>query len=242
MPPDIKMSVVIPAFEEAGNIGALLAEVLAAVPADLLGEVIVVDDRSSDGTADEVRAAMAADCRVRLLCHARNAGQSAAVRSGVLAARFPVIGTLDGDGQNDPADLAGLAARFDPVGPQLVGGVRAARADSASKRLASRAANRIRRWYLGDDCPDTGCGIKVFDRETYLNLPFFHGQHRYLPALFQAQGKTAAYAPVNDRVRAHGLSKYTNWRRALDGWSDLRGVAWLIRRSRNTPVEEVRRG
>ena len=120
--------------------------------------------------------------------------------------------------------------------------MRAARADSASKRLASRAANRIRRWYLGDDCPDTGCGIKVFDRETYLNLPFFHGQHRYLPALFQAQGKTAAYAPVNDRVRAHGLSKYTNWRRALDGWSDLRGVAWLIRRSRNTPVEEVRRG
>jgi dolichol-phosphate mannosyltransferase len=240
-PPDTRMSAVIPAFDEEGNIGALLAEVLAAVPPDLLGEVIVVDDRSADGTAAEVRRAMAADPRIRLLCHAANAGQSAALRSGVLAARFPLIGTLDGDGQNDPADLPRLAALWRVDGPQLVGGVRAARADTASKRLASRAANRIRRFVLADDCPDTGCGIKVFDRETYLLLPFFHGQHRYLPALFQAYGRTAAYAPVNDRARLHGRSHYTNWRRALDGWSDLRGVAWLIRRTRHTAATEAAR-
>lgn len=242
MAPEIRMSVVIPAHDEAGNIGALVDEVLAVVPAALLGEVVVVDDRSADATADEVRAAMARDGRVRLVRHARNAGQSAALRSGVGAARFPLIGTLDGDGQNDPADLPRLAALWTPGGPHLVGGVRAARADTTSKRLASRAANAIRRWYLRDDCPDTGCGIKVFDRETYLQLPFFHGQHRYLPALFQAWGRRAAYLPVNDRARRHGRSKYTNWRRALDGLADLRGVAWLIRRARHgAPREEAAR-
>lgn len=238
MPPETKLSVVVPAFDEAGNIGALIAETLRAVPDDLLGEVIVVDDLSRDGTAAEVAALMPGEPRLRLLRHTTNAGQSAAVQSGVRAARFPLIGTMDGDGQNDPADLPRLAALWDPAGPQLVGGVRAARADTASKRLASRAANLLRKWYLRDDCPDTGCGIKVFDRDTYLLLPFFHGQHRYLPALFLAYGRTTAYVPVNDRTRQHGRSKYTNWKRALDGFSDLRGVAWLMRRARTGTVGE----
>jgi dolichol-phosphate mannosyltransferase len=241
MPPEQKISVVIPAFNEAGNIGALVRETLSAVPPDLLGELIVIDDRSTDGTAADVAALMAGDPRIRLLAHVTNSGQSAAVRSGIRAARFPVIATLDGDGQNDPADIPALAALYDPAGPQLVGGVRAERRDTASKRWASRLANRLRTWYLRDDCPDTGCGIKVFERESYLLLPFFHGQHRYLPALFQAYGRTTAYVPVNDRARQHGRSNYTNWKRALDGFSDLRGVAWLMRRARYSAVVEAAR-
>ncbi|PWE32102.1 glycosyl transferase [Maritimibacter sp. 55A14] len=227
-----QLSVVIPAFNEAGNIGRLVAETYAAVPGDLLGEVVVVDDCSTDGTAAEVAALMERHDSLRLIRHLTNAGQSASVRSGVLAARFPLIGTLDGDGQNDPADLPKLAALHRPEGPQLVGGIRAKRRDTLSKRLASRAANAIRRTVLHDDCPDTGCGTKVFSREVYLRLPFFHGQHRYLPALFRAYGCTTAYAPVNDRARAHGQSNYSNWRRGVMGAYDLVGVSWLIRRTR----------
>lgn len=235
------ISVVIPMHNEAGNITSLVTEIFATIPAPMLGEVIVVDDASTDGSAAEVAALMATNPRLRLVRHGRNAGQSRAVRSGVQAARFPVVATLDGDGQNPPGDIPALVAAFSPDGPQLVGGHRVNRRDTTSKRLASRMANTIRRALLRDDCPDTGCGLKVFPREAHLALPFFHGQHRYLPALMRANGMTAAFLPVGDRAREHGRSKYTNWQRALVGIPDLLGVAWLVRRARPTPVSEEHR-
>jgi dolichol-phosphate mannosyltransferase len=238
----MKISVVIPAYNEEGNIGRLVAETIDSVPAAALGEIIVVDDGSSDATAAEIRAMAARSRKLRLLRHHQNAGQSTALRSGVRAARFDVIATMDGDGQNDPRDipvlLARLAAPGDRSGPALVGGVRANRKDSGSKRLASRAANAIRDFVLRDDCPDTGCGIKVFWRDAFLMLPFFTSVHRYLPALFQTYGWKTAYVPVNDRPRVLGVSKYNNVNRALIGFYDLFGVSWLRRRTRNPDISE----
>jgi dolichol-phosphate mannosyltransferase len=238
----MKISVVIPAYNEEGNIGRLVAETFDSVPAASLGEIIVVDDGSSDATAAEIRAMAAKSRKLRLLRHHQNAGQSTALRSGVRAARFDVIATMDGDGQNDPRDipvlLARLAAPGDRSGPALVGGIRANRKDSGSKRLASRAANAIRDFVLRDDCPDTGCGIKVFWRDAFLMLPFFTSVHRYLPALFQTYGWKTAYVPVNDRPRVLGVSKYNNVNRALIGFYDLFGVSWLRRRTRNPDISE----
>ena len=227
-----QISVVIPCHNESGNIGALVAEVFQTIPADMLGEVIVVDDASTDTSATEVATLLPAHPKLRLLKNATNAGQSASVRNGVKAARFPLIATMDGDGQNPPADIPRLVAVWRPEGPHLVGGHRTARRDTWSKRWASRVANALRRAMLRDDCPDTGCGLKVFERDRHLDLPFFQGQHRYLPALFRAAGCTAAFVPVGDRTRAHGTSNYTNWRRGLQGVPDLLGVAWLVRRAR----------
>jgi dolichol-phosphate mannosyltransferase len=234
------LSVVIPAHNEAGAIGALLREVLATLPAGLLAEVVVVDDASTDATTAEVLRVMATDPRVRLLRHAQRAGQSAAVRTGVRAARSELVATLDGDGQNPPADIAALAAAWSPQGPRLVSGHRVARRDSWSKRLASRLGNAVRAALLRDDCPDSGCGIKVFARDDHLALPFFHGQHRYLPALFRAQGHATLFVPVGHRRRLHGASNYTNLRRALVSIPDLLGVAWLVRRARPVAATEER--
>jgi dolichol-phosphate mannosyltransferase len=233
-----QISVVIPVHNEAGNIAALVDEVFDVIPAGMLGEVIVVDDASTDGSVAEVAALQGARPGLRLIRHETNAGQSAAVRSGVQAARFGLIATMDGDGQNPPGDIPALVAAWRAEGPQLVGGHRTRRRDTWSKRAASRWANVIRRAMLRDNCPDTGCGLKVFERDRHLALPFFHGQHRYLPALFKAQGCTAVYLPVGDRARVHGRSKYTNWKRALQGVPDLIGVAWLIRRARPVTLHE----
>lgn len=232
----MQISVVIPAFNEEGNIGRLVAETFAAVPQGRLGEVIVVDDCSNDGTAAEVAALKPRFPGLRLIRHLTNAGQSASLRTGILAARYAVIAQMDGDGQNDPADIPALLGRLatpgDRSGPALVGGVRTRRKDTGSKRLASRAANWIRDAVLADNCPDTGCGIKVYWREAFLLLPFFTSLHRYLPALFQSYGYATAYAPVNDRPRLAGVSKYNNLGRALIGLYDLFGVTWLRRRTR----------
>jgi dolichol-phosphate mannosyltransferase len=236
------VSIVIPVFNEAGNIGPLITETFARVPGDVLGEVIVVDDASTDASASEVGVLLAAYPGLRLVKHPRNLGKSAAVRTGVRAARHDVIVTIDGDGQNPPAEIARLVAAFSPEGPQLVGGVRRKRNDGFAKAYASRIANTLRRWLLRDDCPDTACGFKVFDRERYLLVPFFHNQNRYLPALFKAQGCQAVFLPVDDRARVHGRSKFTNLGRAIEGVQDLVGVSWLIRRSRPlVPAEEVAR-
>lgn len=232
------ISVVIPAHNEEGNIGRLVREVHASVPPGMLGELIVVDDASRDGTAAEVAALLPDHPRLRLIRHLTNAGQSAAVRTGVAAARHPLIATLDGDGQNPPAEIPRLVAAYRPEGPQLVGGHRTKRRDSLSKRLASRLANAIRRALLRDDCPDTGCGLKVFERDRHLALPFFHGQHRYLPALFRAYGVSGVYLPVDHRHREKGRSNYTNLGRGLQGIPDLLGVAWLIRRARHAATRE----
>ncbi|MCS0501346.1 glycosyltransferase family 2 protein [Ancylobacter mangrovi] len=230
----MRISIVIPALNEAGNIGRLVSETFQTVPADQLGEIIVVDDCSDDGTGAEVKALAATRDGLRYLRHASRAGQSAALRTGILAARFPVIATMDGDGQNDPADIPALLARLAAPGtdgPALVGGIRAKRRATGSRRVASLLANRLRDFLLKDDCPDTGCGIKVFWREAFLRLPFFSGMHRYLPALFISYGREVAYAPVGDRPRLAGQSKYTNLGRALIGIYDLVGVSWLRKRT-----------
>lgn len=237
----MQVSIVIPAFNEEGNIGPLVTETLGAIPDDMLGEVIVADDCSTDTTRDVVLALAKENPKVRLIQHLQNAGQSAALRSGVLAAKFPIIATMDGDGQNVPEDIPEMVAKLNlETGPHLIGGVRAKRRDTLSKRLASKSANAIRRGVLRDDCPDTGCGIKAFSRDIFVNLPFFSGLHRYLPALFAANGYTCAYHNVKDRPRLTGSSKYTNFGRAMIGIYDLIGVGWLIRRSRNPGVKEHR--
>lgn len=229
-----ELAVVIPAFNEAGNIGDLVRETVASVPASVLREIVVVDDASDDTTASEIQALLATIPQLRYVRHARRAGQSASVRSGVRAATAPVIATMDGDGQNDPRDIArllSLLGRAEQPRIALAGGIRVNRRAQSSKRLASKFANWLRDAILNDRCPDTGCGIKVFRREVFLDLPYFSGMHRYLPALVQAYGHEAAYAPVNDRPRRVGVSKYTNLGRGLIGIYDLIGVRWLIRRT-----------
>jgi dolichol-phosphate mannosyltransferase len=228
------LSVVIPAFNEAGNIGALVRETLACVPERALREIIVVDDGSDDGTAPELLALRDSIPKLVYLRHARRAGQSAAVRSGVSAATAPFVATMDGDGQNDPRDIEGLAQLLghpDRSSVALAGGVRVNRRTQSSKRIASKIANWLRDCILDDRCPDTGCGIKVFRRDVFMDLPYFSGMHRYLPALFQAYGYEAIYQAVNDRPRRAGVSKYTNLGRALLGIYDLVGVRWLIKRT-----------
>jgi dolichol-phosphate mannosyltransferase len=233
----MRVSVIIPALNEAGNIGHLVQETYSVVPEDMLGEVIVVDDGSDDTTPDEIRGLIDSGNLpgLRYLRHGQRNGQSAALRTGILAATHHVIATMDGDGQNDPRDIPKLVARIaapGSKGPALVGGVRINRKAEGSKRIASRAANWIRDAVLRDKCPDTGCGIKVYWREAFMRLPFFTSMHRYLPALFITYGYEVAYQPVNDRPRLAGKSKYSNLVRAIVGLYDLFGVTWLRRRTR----------
>jgi dolichol-phosphate mannosyltransferase len=233
----LSFSVVIPVYNEEENVLPLLEEIERAV-AGRPCEVIFVDDASSDGTAAALAPATATG-RARLLRHLKRAGQSAAVRTGVRAACGRWIVTLDGDGQNDPADIPNLlkVAEAEPA-LRLVGGLRAKRRDTWSKRAASRFANGLRQRMLRDDCPDTGCGIKAFERDAYLELPFFGAQHRFLPALFRAYGHRASYVAVGHRPRARGSSKYTNLRRGLIGIVDILGVYWLMRRTVLSPAVE----
>ena len=229
--PDI--SVVVPVHDEEGAAGPLAREIAAAF-AGRNYEMVFVDDASRDGTLAELRALMAELPQLRVLSHGSNAGQSRAVRTGVLAARAPIVVTLDGDGQNPPAEaprLADLLAES-PSTVALVGGVRARRQDSEAKRWASRWANRIRKRLLEDDADDTGCGLKAFRREVFLRLPYFDHIHRYLPALMIREGYENRYLDVDHRHRETGRSKYTNWGRLMASLSDLVGVMWLKSRSR----------
>lgn len=179
-----------------------------------------------------------------MLVHQRRSGQSTAIRTGVKHALSPWIATLDGDGQNDPADIPKLLAARDEGDAQtrLYAGWRVDRKDTASKRWASRWANGIRQRLLRDDTPDTGCGIKLFERAAFLDLPYFDHMHRYLPALMQRAGWKTVSVPVSHRPRGSGQSKYTNLGRALVGIKDLMGVSWLIQRSRITAVSEIGTG
>jgi len=235
-----QLSVVIPAFNEEGNVLDLLAETVAALRGQVAFEVIFVDDGSRDGTLARLRGAMATTPELRVLAHERQAGQSTAIRNGVKAARAPWVATLDGDGQNDPADLPKLLAARDGGPPEvkLYAGWRVNRQDSGSKKWASKWANGIRSRLLRDATPDTGCGTKLFEREAFLDLPYFDHMHRYLPALMQRAGWRTVSVPVNHRPRGAGASKYTNLGRALVGIRDLMGVAWLIARNRRTAVRE----
>ena len=239
----MRLSIVVPAHNEAGNIGRLIDETYSVVPAQLLAEMIIVDDASTDGTSQEVKQRIT-NGRYHGLRYMRcqsRCGQSAALRTGVLAATSTVIATMDGDGQNDPRDIPRLVTLLGPLGEPgaaLVGGNRVERKDSGSKRWASKVANWIRAALLWDNCPDTGCGIKVYWRDAYLKLPFFTSMHRYLPALFLSYGYEVRYLPVAHRSRQVGCSKYSNLSRALVGLYDLIGVSWLRQRTRVPTIAE----
>jgi dolichol-phosphate mannosyltransferase len=232
----LEFSIVVPLHNEAGNVTRLIEEIARALDGRAF-EMVFVDDASSDDTRAVLVELKSRFPMLRVVGHRKNAGQSRAIRSGVLAARAPVIGTLDGDGQNDPADLPDLyraLTRADAPGDlKMVMGRRASRKDTAWKRFGSRFANNIRMRLLNDDCDDSGCGIKAFYRDTYVSLPYFDHMHRYMPALFRAEGYKVEYRDVNHRPRATGTSNYTNFGRLGDALSDLRGVMWLIRRRRN---------
>jgi len=230
--PDI--SIVVPVFNEEGAAPDLAREIAAAFQGRDF-EIIFVNDASRDATRDVLTALKPTIPQLRVLSHRKNAGQSRAVRTGVLAARAPIVVTLDGDGQNDPADAPRLADRL-AAGPAtlgLVGGERAKRQDSSSKRYASKIANGVRRRLLKDEAADTGCGLKVFRREAFLSLPYFDHIHRYLPALMIREGFSVAFEPVNHRHRTTGVSKYNNLGRLWASLSDLSGVIWLQSRARN---------
>lgn len=235
------LSVVIPVFNERDNIAPLIREVVLHLRGQVAFDVVCVDDHSEDDTR-EVLAALKSDVpELRVLAHHRRCGQSAAVRSGVKHALSPWIVTLDGDGQNDPADILRLlkARGNADARTKLFAGWRVDRQDPASKRWASRWANRVRQRLLRDDTPDTGCGIKLFERSAFLDLPYFDHMHRYLPALMQRAGWKTVSVPVSHRPRGAGQSKYTNLGRALVGMRDLLGVSWLIQRSHVAGVSEI---
>lgn len=230
----MQVSVILPALNEEGNIGRLVRETFLALPPHRLREVIVVDDGSTDGTGAEIKALIPEFANLRYIRHANRAGQSAALRTGILAAHGAIIATMDGDGQNDPADIPALLDKLGAPGgkgPALVGGVRLNRKTKGSRRLASRIANSVRQAVFKDNCPDSGCGIKVYWREAYLRLPFFSSMHRFMPALFLTYGHEVDYVPVNDRLRLAGKSKYTNFNRMLVGIYDMIGVSWLLKRT-----------
>jgi dolichol-phosphate mannosyltransferase len=241
MTPAPQLSVVVPVYDEQDNVAPLVAEIVAALRGVLAFEIVYVDDASRDATLQRLRALQVTTPELRVLRHVSNSGQSAAIRNGAKAAHAPWIATLDGDGQNDPADIPKLLAQREqaPREVKLFAGWRVERQDSNSKRWASKWANAIRARLLRDDTPDTGCGIKLFEREAFLDLPGFDHMHRYLPALMQRAGWKTVSVPVHHRHRTAGVSKYNNLQRALVGIRDLRGVAWLIARNRRTAVEEL---
>ena len=216
---------------EADGAAALIQEIADACAA-IPHEIIAVDDASTDATLSVLQSLKPDVPQLRILSHASNAGQSRAVRSGVLAAAAPVIATLDGDGQNPPGEIPKLYAHLRDTSVHLVGGERQKRQDTAAKLLASRIGNGVRKRLLRDTANDTGCGLKVFERDAFLRLPYFDHIHRYLPALMLREGYRTAFLPVSHRAREHGRSKYTNLGRLKVSLADLRGVRWLQSRAR----------
>jgi len=231
-----QLSVVVPVCNEVENLEPLAREIAAALRGVIPFEMIFVDDGSTDGTAQAALNARANGLgELRLLRHSVRAGQSAALETGVRAARGAWIGTLDGDGQNDPADLPKLLSVRDAAGHEdvrLFMGHRTSRKDTGFRRIQSRVANAVRSSLLHDGTPDTGCGIKLISRETFLRLPYFDHMHRFLPALVQRTGGRVLSVPVAHRPRTRGVSKYGMLGRLEAGVVDLLGVMWLIRRHR----------
>lgn len=228
-----RFAVVAPMLDEADNVGPLAREIAEACVPHGPFEAIFVNDGSTDSTSERIAALRDELPWLREVRHAAPCGQSAAIRSGVLAARAPIICTIDGDAQNPPAEIPRMVRPLleDTDGRiRLVAGQRAHRADGLSKRLASRAANAIRATLLGDGTRDTGCGLKAFPRELFLSLPYFDHMHRYLPALVRREGFEVLHLDVDHRARPAGRSKYSNVARAAAGAADLFGVWWLTRR------------
>jgi len=227
----VELSVVVPVKDEAANAGPLAREIAAALAGEQAHEIIFVDDGSSDGTGDALLALKAEIPALRVLRHGRNLGQSRGLWTGAQAARGGIIITLDGDGQNDPADIPKLLRVLEAEpGVGLVSGVRTKRKDNFSRRLASRLGNSFRNWMLKDGAADTGCGLKAIRRQAFLALPYFDHFHRFLIALVQRDGWQVRFVPVNHRPRLAGKSKYTNLGRLLVSVRDLLGVRWLLKR------------
>jgi len=221
--PNAQVSIIVPFFNEEETVAEVLSEILRTNPG---AEVIAVDDGSNDGTA----AVLDGIAGVRALHFSKNRGQSAAMYAGLKAATRPICALMDGDGQNDPADIPKLVEALRLGGNDVICGYRANRVDTASRRYASKFANSIRRKFLHDGVRDTGCSVKVFRQQAVDHLVPFNGMHRYLPAIFLQAGLKIGEIPVNHRGRMAGQSKYTNWERALRGIYDLIGVQWLLRR------------
>jgi dolichol-phosphate mannosyltransferase len=238
-----EFSVVVPVFNERDNVTPLVNEIVAALRGKHSFEIVYVDDQSKDDSFQVLKDLMTSVPELRVVQHLRQSGQSTAVRNGVKAARGAWIATLDGDGQNDPADIPKLIEARNKAAPEikLFAGWRVNRKDTGSKRWASKIANSIRASFLKDETPDTGCGIKLFERAVFMDLPYFDHMHRYLPALVKRAGFQSVSVPVNHRERGSGVSKYNNIGRAWVGLKDLRGVAWLIKRSKVTGIKEVPR-
>ncbi|KIZ47741.1 MULTISPECIES: glycosyltransferase family 2 protein [Rhodopseudomonas] len=231
------VSIVVPVRNEADNVAPLIAEIAAALDGRWAFEIIYVDDGSSDATPQRISALMQQRDNLRQIRHAQSAGQSAAVRTGVRAARGALVATLDGDGQNNPAFLPDLISAIESGGERvgLAAGQRVGRKDTGFKKLQSRVANRVRGAILRDGTRDSGCGLKAFRREVFLALPYFDGLHRFLPALVRREGFEIAYVDVTDRPRHSGVSNYGFFDRLWIGLMDLAGVWWLIRRKKSTP-------
>ncbi|WP_130620777.1 glycosyltransferase [Dyella amyloliquefaciens] len=236
-----QLSVVVPVFNERDNIPPLLAEIAAALRGKVDFEVVYVDDDSSDDSVAVLAGQKPNYPELRIVRHLTRSGQSTAVWNGVRAARSPWIATLDGDGQNDPADIPKLLAERDKAqaNVRLFAGWRTTRRDSFNKRISSKIANAVRSRMLKDSTPDTGCGLKLFDRDVFMRLPYFDHMHRYLPALVKRAGFQSTSVPVGHRPRTAGTSKYGMLDRLWVGIADLRGVAWLMRRGKVTQVEEL---
>jgi dolichol-phosphate mannosyltransferase len=239
----VELSIVVPVHNEADNVRPLIEEIDGALGDACAYEIVYVDDGSTDGTLRELTALQAKYPRLRVLRHRRCCGQSTALRTGVREARGSVIATLDGDGQNDPADIPRLLAALKDLesgsAGAMVAGYRKRRKDTGWRRFSSKVANGVRGSLLKDNTPDTGCGLKVFSRELFLALPYFDHMHRFLPALAQRAGGKVVSVEVGHRPRLRGQSKYGTWHRLWVGIWDLLGVMWLQQRAHVPEVEEV---
>ena len=234
----VDVSIVVPVRNEAENVAPLIAEISAALDGRWAYEIIYVNDGSTDATAERLAEIMKQRANLRRIDHAISSGQSAAVRTGVRAARGAIVATLDGDGQNNPAFLPDLIAAIEGGDGRigLAAGQRIGRKDTGFKKLQSRIANGVRNAILRDGTRDTGCGLKAFRRDVFLVMPYFDGLHRFLPALVRREGYDIAYVDVIDRPRHSGVSNYGFFDRLWIGIMDLAGVWWLIRRKKPTPV------
>ncbi len=243
----MQISIIIPVRNEAGSIVPLIEEIVDAMSAAEAYEIIVVDDGSNDQTALILNQALQRIKPLRVIQHEQSCGQSTAIRTGVKAASYPCIAMLDGDGQNDPADIPRLYNTFmqqrkTNANLWMVAGWRKKRHDSAWKLFSSKFANTVRSGLLGDNTPDTGCGLKVFFRDKFLELPYFDHMHRFLPALIIRAGGQVISEPVNHRARSNGCSKYGTLDRLWAGITDLVGVIWLKKRAKLPIAKELQRG
>jgi len=241
----MKISVVVPVHNETDNVDSLIAEIDQALKTQEAFEMIFVDDGSTDDTLQKLKQAMQTYPHLRVLQHQRSCGQSRAIHSGVNAARHDWIATLDGDGQNDPADIPNLINAFSEHNSDklwMLAGFRHKRNDTGWRRFSSKFANAIRQAILHDDTPDTGCGLKLFRRDKFLNLPYFDHIHRFMPAMIQMAGGEVISVKVNHRARSHGQSKYGTLDRLMAGILDLLGVVWLRKRHSQAVIRELNHG